>query len=145
MDLIVQILGPQCLRGPMSERDRTRLERVIKDLKVQVTHRGPFRKKFKITHLTQTSADRTLFLTNHDGEEESVAHYFASKYEYHLRFGHLPCIVAGDSSRPVYLPLEVCKVVPGQRYMRKLNERQVRPFPSIRGNYHLILCCRLRT
>ena len=112
----------------MSERDRNRLERVIKDLKVQVIHRGPYRKKFRITGLTRTSADRTLFLTNRDGEEESVAHYFASKYEYPLQFSQLPCVVTGDSSRPVYLPLEVCNVVPGQRYMRKLNERQVRGF-----------------
>uniref|UniRef100_A0A0E0GRX3 Piwi domain-containing protein n=1 Tax=Oryza nivara TaxID=4536 RepID=A0A0E0GRX3_ORYNI len=32
---------------------------------------------------------------------------------------------AGSDSRPTYLPMEVCRIVKGQRYSRKLNECQV--------------------
>ena len=126
--LIAKCLGqssPEALRAPLGERDRVRLERIIKGLKVQVTHRGKFRRKFTILGLTSTPANKTLFLTNRDGVEESVSHYFLSKYGISLSFGHLPCIVSGNETRPVYLPLEVCKIATGQRYMRKLNERQV--------------------
>ncbi|KAL2630171.1 hypothetical protein R1flu_014857 [Riccia fluitans] len=37
----------------------------------------------------------------------------------------LPCLVSGNLERQNYLPMELCDIVPGQRYSRRLNERQV--------------------
>ena len=128
LDTIAKILGkssPIDLKSTLQDKERLLVERMIKDLKVKVIHRGPFRKKFAILKLTKTSADKTLFLRNNDGEEESVSEYFFRKYQMRLVFGHLPCITCLDGKRVVYLPLEVCKVTPGQRFMRRLNEKQV--------------------
>lgn len=101
------------------------MEKTLKGLKVVVTHRGQIRRKFRITKLTSTPAFRTFFSLESTGAENSVAAYFQTKYNQQLYFPHLPCLVVGDPARPVYLPLEVCDILPGQRHLRKLNERQV--------------------
>ena len=40
------------------------------------------------------------------------------------RFPHLPCLHVGNPKRNVYIPMELCETVPGQRCMKKLNEEQ---------------------
>jgi eukaryotic translation initiation factor 2C len=42
-----------------------------------------------------------------------------------LQYVSLPALQAGSDTKPVYLPMEVCKIVAGQRYSKRLNERQV--------------------
>jgi eukaryotic translation initiation factor 2C len=105
-----------------------------------VTHRGQIRRKYRITKLTMTPVNRTVFQFGEapNQREDTVAHYFQSKYNINLYFPHLPCLVVGDPAKAVYLPMEVCEIVQGQRHLRKLNERQVKInlgmvvfFPSI--------------
>ncbi|KAJ8470457.1 hypothetical protein OPV22_024800 [Ensete ventricosum] len=36
-----------------------------------------------------------------------------------------PCFQVGNPQRPNSLPMEVCKIVEGQRYSKRLNERQI--------------------
>ena len=36
----------------------------------------------------------------------------------------MPCLHVGNPTKNTYLPMEVCKVVPGQRCIKKLNEKQ---------------------
>ncbi|TPX31606.1 hypothetical protein SmJEL517_g05103 [Synchytrium microbalum] len=127
VDLIAQILGRNHvaeLRYTLTERDRGKVEKALKGLKIYVTHRGLMKRRFRITRLTTTAANRTMFAFGDKGEEESVSNYFAQKYGHPLQFGNLPCLVVGDPARHVYLPMEVCEIVPGQRHLRKLNERQ---------------------
>lgn len=78
--------------------------------------------------------------------------YFRRRYNILLNYPTLPAIQAGSDKKPVFLPMEVClfkststtlfttlgfvdayngffaqvcRIVPGQRYTKKLNERQV--------------------
>ncbi|XBH82567.1 hypothetical protein VPH35_071191 [Triticum aestivum] len=60
-----------------------------------------------------------------DGVRVSVVQHFKKQYNYTLKYTNWPCLQAGSDSRPIYLPMEVCSIVGGQRYSRKLNERQV--------------------
>ncbi|RVX20120.1 Protein argonaute MEL1 [Vitis vinifera] len=55
----------------------------------------------------------------------SVVQYFRQKYNIVLKYPSWPSLQAGSDSKPIYLPMEVCKIVEGQRYTRKLNDRQV--------------------
>ena len=55
----------------------------------------------------------------------SVLQYFCEKYNIVLQYASLPALQAGSDSNPVYLPMEVCKIAAGQRYTKRLNERQV--------------------
>ncbi|KAL2915988.1 hypothetical protein HK105_204412 [Polyrhizophydium stewartii] len=144
VDIIARLLGKNNgsdLRGPISDKDRAKLEKSLKGVKVVVIHRGQIRRKYRINRFTTTSANRTMFPLNDSGSEESVANYFLAKYKRQLAFAHLPCAVVGDPARPVFLPLEVCEVLEGQRHLRKLNERQTAEMikftcqpPHIRSN-----------
>ncbi|PKU63673.1 Protein argonaute 13 [Dendrobium catenatum] len=65
------------------------------------------------------------FTLDEQEAKKSVAQYFREKYNCVLVYDSLPCIKAGSDSKPKYLPMEVCKIVDGQRYIKKLNDRQV--------------------
>ncbi|KAJ3322581.1 Eukaryotic translation initiation factor 2C [Boothiomyces sp. JEL0866] len=144
VNIAAKILGkhsPLDIRGPLSEKDRQRIEKGVRGLKIVVVHRGQIRRKYKIAKLTTTDSHRTTFPLNESGSEETVANYFLNKYKMELTFPQLPLIVVGESNRPIYLPMEVCEIVPGQRHMKKLNERQTSEMikftcqpPHIRSN-----------
>jgi hypothetical protein len=59
------------------------------------------------------------------GTMKSVTEYFKETYGYVIRHPFLPCLQVGNDQRPNYLPMEVCKIVEGQRYSKRLNERQI--------------------
>ncbi|RKP00133.1 hypothetical protein CXG81DRAFT_5897, partial [Caulochytrium protostelioides] len=167
---IAKILGrssPMDLHYPLTDRDRLKIERSLKGVRIVVRHQGTIRRKYRITRLTTTSAERTLFpldppsaattaaATSGEGASDaaasapdrpaptqiSVKQYFWQRYKMRLHFAHLPCIVAGDPARHIYLPLEACDIIEGQRHLRKLNERQTAEMikftcqpPHIRSN-----------
>jgi len=121
---------------------------MIKGLRIKATHRqlSPS-KTFKIFGLTRTSARDTVFkqLINGEGPkaepvevETNVADYFQEAYRLGLKYPMLPCVIVG---RTAMLPLEVCFVVEGQRYQKKLDERQTADMikftcqpPTVRAN-----------
>jgi eukaryotic translation initiation factor 2C len=129
LDTVISVLGyksPANLYLPMTESDRLKLGRYLRNLKVNVTHRGSFRKKFTVIQLTSEGSNNTRFKKNDNIEEEqTVAEYFLEKYNIKLKYPHLPCVVYQNAAGLAFLPLEVCKIVPGQRHIRKLNEAQV--------------------
>lgn len=126
------------LRGRISDRDVKKLANVFKNVKIMVVHRGTDKQyKYKITNLTPSPASETMF-TNNDGEQVSVASYFQSTYNRRLAAPFLPCVVV---KKDVFLPMEVCQVIPGQRYLKKLNEKQTAEMikftchkPNVRAN-----------
>lgn len=86
-------------------------------------------RSFKIAGLTQKSAREETFkiLTqpadpevSPKEEEIDVASYFKQAYNRILSYPMLPCVRVGK----IVLPIEVCKVVPGQRYPKKLDQAQ---------------------
>jgi eukaryotic translation initiation factor 2C len=134
LNFVARNLGrrmPSELKSPLKQRDVDKCERLLKGVKVVVTHRGEMRRKYKIASLTRSPADETYFMHSRKSEggqtvekEITVADYFQLQYNFQLRFPHLPCLKVGSPQRVVYLPLEVCDIIPGQRYLRKLNEQQ---------------------
>ncbi|TPX63495.1 hypothetical protein SpCBS45565_g06583 [Spizellomyces sp. 'palustris'] len=128
VDVVARILGKgraDDIRQPFNERDRYRVEKTLKNIKVVTTHRGNSKRRWKIAKITTTPTSRTLFPIKEDGgREESVSNYFKERYGVILQYEHFPCLVVGDPAKHVYLPMEVCRVVPGQRVLRKLNEKQ---------------------
>ena len=110
------------LSDRLSEKDIKVLNELLVGYFVVVLHRGQVDRKFKIKQITK-SASAIFFDSNLDGEKQSVADYFAIKYQ-PLQYPHLPCILTGSSKRPVYFPLEVCDFLDGQRHRHKLSERQ---------------------
>ncbi|GBB99127.1 hypothetical protein RclHR1_03420010 [Rhizophagus clarus] len=140
VQLIIKLLGfrtPNDLRRGFSINDYHKVEKYIKNLKIRENHRNQNRRKFKINGLTPEPASRTMFDMG-DGSQIDVKTYFQNTYNRPLEFPSLPCVVV---KRNVYLPIEVCDVIEGQRCMRKLNRRQTdeminfaRQNPGVRTN-----------
>ncbi|PKY15738.1 Piwi-domain-containing protein [Rhizophagus irregularis] len=138
IQMIVKILGlrsPNDLRKGLSDsKDRRKVEKIIKNLRISDNHIPENRRNFKIEKLTRSSASDTTINRN----KIDVETYFQKKYKKRLLYPFLPCVVVGKN---YYLPIEVCDVIPGQQHIRKLNEIQTADMikftcqpPSARAN-----------
>ncbi|KAL9595041.1 MAG: hypothetical protein Q9179_005141 [Wetmoreana sp. 5 TL-2023] len=52
--------------------------------------------------------------------------YYAKKYNIHLQYPRLPVVKTTRGKKDVVFPMELCHMIPGQRYPYKLNENQTR-------------------
>ncbi|CAB5388446.1 unnamed protein product [Rhizophagus irregularis] len=137
--MIAKILGFRSLNDlckELSDKDRQKVEKRIKNLKISDNHSPENQQKFKIRKLTQTSASHTM--VDVDGSNINVKTYFQNMYNRRLLYPFLPCIVVREN---IYLPIEVCDVIPEQRYMQILDTRLAdemtnfaRQNPNIRAN-----------
>ncbi|KAL1922369.1 uncharacterized protein VTP21DRAFT_9908 [Calcarisporiella thermophila] len=124
IDYVASVLGrprDALFRG-ISGPDLSRIERSVKGLVIMVTHRGEMRPKFKITKLSPAPADRMMFADKESGKKMNVAEYFMQRYNRRLEYPMLPCVMV---RKDVFLPMEVCSVLPEQRITRKLADRQL--------------------
>ena len=105
-------------------KERGPIEHFLRACRIEVTHRGGENKRrYKVVGLSADSAEQTFF-EDQDGQTPSVADYFAIKYNITLKYPKLPCLVVGSTQKSVFMPIEVCRIPPGQRYMRKLDGMQ---------------------
>ncbi|CAG8516305.1 10444_t:CDS:10 [Funneliformis caledonium] len=141
VNIVAKILGrrtPEDLRRGLNVKDHFVIERFLKNVRINVIHRGEAaaRRRFKIDQITPKSALETTF--DSEGAITNVAEYFQQRYNKRLNYPFLPCVVV---ARKVYLPMEVCEIIKGQRYIRKLNGKQTADMikftcqpPHIRAN-----------
>ncbi|KAL6637130.1 hypothetical protein ACP70R_024702 [Stipagrostis hirtigluma subsp. patula] len=122
LDFAVEYLNIRDTSRRLSDQDRIKLKKALKGVRVVVTHRRDKAISYKITGITSAALNELTF--DQDGTRVSVVQYFKQQYNYSLKCTHWPCLQAG-TNKPVYLPMEVCNIREGQRYSRKLNERQV--------------------
>ncbi|KAF9927987.1 hypothetical protein BGZ67_007217, partial [Mortierella alpina] len=128
IDIVISILNlrsPNDLRRSGANFNWKRVERAIKNLRISVRHRTTASTRtFKIQKLSPTSARETLFSrdTTLATDSISVEDYFQQTYHMGLTYPLLPCVVIGPRTM---LPMEVCMVVPAQRYTKKLDQAQV--------------------
>nr|CDM81779.1 unnamed protein product [Triticum aestivum] len=106
------------------------IKKALRGLRVEVTHRGQMRRKYRIAGLTKDSARELRFQLS-TGETKTVRDYFRETYKLQLRYDFLRCLQVGTEQKPNYLPIEVCNIVPGQRYQKKLDDGQVSKMMSI--------------
>ncbi|XP_064383428.1 protein argonaute-2-like [Halichondria panicea] len=124
---VMELSSIECQNRPLSDSQRVKFAKEIKGLKVEVTHTGPIRRKYRVCNVTRRPASAQTFpLTVESGDtyDCSVWTYFKEKHKLELRYPHLPCLQVGQEKKHTYLPLEVCNLVPGQRCIKKLSEMQ---------------------
>ncbi|KAG7278782.1 hypothetical protein CRUP_019088 [Coryphaenoides rupestris] len=112
---------------PLTDSHRVKFTKEIKGLKVEVTHCGSMRRKYRVCNVTRRPASHQTFplqLENGQTVERTVAQYFREKYNLQLKYPHLPCLQVGQEQKHTYLPLEVCNIVAGQRCIKKLTDNQ---------------------
>ncbi len=114
-------------KRPLTDSQRVKFTKEIKSLKIEITHCGQMRRKYRVCNVTRRPAQMQSFplqLDNGQTVECTVAKYFLDKYKMKLRFPHLPCLQVGQEHKHTYLPLEVCNIVQGQRCVKKLTDMQ---------------------
>ena len=114
-------------RKPLTDSQRVKFTKEIRGLKIEITHCGAMRRKYRVCNVTRRPAQMQSFplqLDNGQTVECTVAKYFLDKYKIKLRFAHLPCLQVGQEHKHTYLPLEVCNIVQGQRCIKKLTDMQ---------------------
>uniref|UniRef100_A0A8C1ZIC1 Argonaute RISC catalytic component 3a n=1 Tax=Cyprinus carpio TaxID=7962 RepID=A0A8C1ZIC1_CYPCA len=95
---------------PLTDSHRVKFTKEIKGLKVEVTHCGTMRRKYRVCNVTRRPASHQTFplqLENGQTVERTVAQYFREKYSLQLKYPHLPCLQVGQEQKHTYLPLEV--------------------------------------
>lgn len=124
IDFVTQLLNRDVSR-PLSDADRVKIKKALRGVKVEVTHRGNMRRKYRISGLTSQATRELTFPVDERGTMKSVVEYFRETYGFVIQHIQWPCLQVGNTQRPNYLPMEVCKIVEGQRYSKRLNERQI--------------------
>ncbi|KAG0484991.1 hypothetical protein HPP92_009070 [Vanilla planifolia] len=128
IDFVVQLLARdfrEVSSRPLSDSDRVKIKKALRGVKVEVTHRGNMRRKYRISGLTSQATRELTFPVDERGTMKSVVQYFQETYGFTIQHTNWPCLQVGNQQRPNYLPMEVCKIVEGQRYSKRLNERQI--------------------
>ncbi|MBW01334.1 Protein argonaute-1, partial [Eschrichtius robustus] len=94
---------------PLTDSQRVRFTKEIKGLKVEVTHCGQMKRKYRVCNVTRRPASHQTFplqLESGQTVECTVAQYFKQKYNLQLKYPHLPCLQVGQEQKHTYLPLE---------------------------------------
>ncbi|XP_045814112.1 protein argonaute 16 isoform X1 [Trifolium pratense] len=124
------LLTNQSVREPRYI-DWAKAKRMLKNLRVRATHRN---QEFKISGLSEKPCIQQLFsLKMKNGEDSNaektvdvtVYEYFAKHRGIELTSSaYLPCLDVGKPNRPIFLPLELCSLLPLQRYTKALSPVQ---------------------
>ncbi|KAA8535033.1 hypothetical protein F0562_030036 [Nyssa sinensis] len=125
IEFVTQILGKDVCSRPLSDADRIKVKKALRGVKVEVTHRGNMRRKYRISGLTSQPTRELIFPVDEEKNMKSVVEYFQEMYGFTIQHSHLPCLQVGNQRKVNYLPMEACKIVEGQRYSKKLNEKQI--------------------
>nr|CAB3459881.1 unnamed protein product [Digitaria exilis] len=125
IDFVAQLLNRDISVRPLSDSDCVKIKKALRGVKVEVTHRGNMRRKYRISGLTSQATRELSFPIDDQGTVKTVLQYFLETYGFSIQHSSLPCLQVGNQQRPNYLPMEVCKIVEGQRYSKRLNEKQI--------------------
>ncbi|KAL3642288.1 hypothetical protein CASFOL_013103 [Castilleja foliolosa] len=102
--------------------------RTLKNLRMKTNH---LRKDFKIIGLSEKSCKEQKFALKVRGGasdltiETTVYDYFVKTRGIELKYSaDLPCINAGRPNKPTFFPIEICSLIPLQRYRKELTVYQ---------------------
>ncbi|XP_051214565.1 protein argonaute 4B [Lolium perenne] len=110
--------------------DWPKAKRALKNLRIKA---APGNSEFKVVGLSDRKCNEQTFpwrqRNGNNGDtnivEITVSDYFLRHKGIELRYsGNFPCIHAGRSKRPTYFPVELCTLVPLQRYTKALSTLQ---------------------
>ncbi|KAJ4845702.1 Protein argonaute PNH1 [Turnera subulata] len=106
IDFIAQILSKDVYSRPLSDEDRVKVKKALRGVKVEVTHRGNVRRKYRISGLTTQPTGELIFPLDEQMNMKSVVEYFQEMYGYTIQYTHLPCLQVGNQKKVNYLPME---------------------------------------
>uniref|UniRef100_A0A803LZQ6 Uncharacterized protein n=1 Tax=Chenopodium quinoa TaxID=63459 RepID=A0A803LZQ6_CHEQI len=129
--LIGFLLANQNVQDPY-KLDWVKAKRTLKNLRVSVK---PGNTEWRICGLSEDICNNQRFtLRRRSGERDgdnfvetelTVSEYFAQYRKIKLDYsGYLPCVNVAKPKRPIYIPIELCSLLPLQRYTKALTVHQ---------------------
>lgn len=116
---------------PFEPQKRKRILRELKMLKIQVTH-APVQRTYKISDIGAVGCDRQTFPITDETTKKTtqctVQNYFKQRYGINLRYPKLNCLKVGPVNRNIFIPIEFCKLIGGQKVLKKLSDRETATF-----------------
>jgi eukaryotic translation initiation factor 2C len=107
IQFVCDLLNRDISSRPLSDADRVKIKKALRGVKVEVTHRGNMRRKYRISGLTAVATRELTFPVDERNTQKSVVEYFHETYGFRIQHTQLPCLQVGNSNRPNYLPMEV--------------------------------------
>ncbi|KAJ6829192.1 protein argonaute 16-like [Iris pallida] len=107
--------------------DWTKAKRMLKNMRIQTTHN---KMEFKIIGISDLPCNQQCFpMKVRDGvdgqtQDITVYDYFYQKKIELTWSAYVPCLDVGKPKRPNYLPVELCCLLPLQRYTKALSSLQ---------------------
>ncbi|KAG9439845.1 hypothetical protein H6P81_020010 [Aristolochia fimbriata] len=105
----------------LTAEERKEVEKALKNVRVFVCHRDTDQ-RYRIYGLTDKTAESLKF-RDRDGRELRLVEYFKEQYNYDIEYRNLPCLQI-SRSKPCYLPMELCVVCEGQKFLSRLSDDQ---------------------
>ncbi|KAI9101129.1 Piwi domain-containing protein [Phlyctochytrium arcticum] len=99
---------------------RAKLVTEFKGANVCTTHRGDMKMRFKIGSFSREDANNYFFEV--DGVRKSLAQYFKDQYNITLKYPNFPVVLKPNGKSA--FPMELLRMVPSQRFEKKLNGDQ---------------------
>ncbi|WVZ72608.1 hypothetical protein U9M48_021039 [Paspalum notatum var. saurae] len=124
IDFVQNILKIDLLDRNLIKPEYEKLLRALRGVKVEATHRGGARRRYRISGLS-VKPTKDLSFEASCGATKTVVDYFRERYNLELKHKFLPCLNVGSEQKLCYVPIEVCKIVPRQCYQKKLEGSQV--------------------
>uniref|UniRef100_A0ACD5UBX9 Uncharacterized protein n=1 Tax=Avena sativa TaxID=4498 RepID=A0ACD5UBX9_AVESA len=121
---VSEFLGRTDLSRPLSHKEYAKIEIALKGIQVETIHQPDKIMKYRIKGLTVVPLKELMFSVGDEDIMTTIADYYQSRYNRNLEYIHWPCLQCGVSGREIFLPMEVCKVMQGQRYRQKLSTTQ---------------------
>lgn len=105
----------------LSEEERKEVDKVLKNIRVFVCHRETAQ-RYRVYGLTEDVTENLRF-PDRDGKNLRLVNYFKSHYNHDIQFRNLPCLQL-SRNKPCYLPMELCVICEGQKFLGKLSDEQ---------------------
>ncbi|KAF5183103.1 argonaute [Thalictrum thalictroides] len=113
-------LSQRKTRGLLGE-EKKEVEKALKNIRIFVCHRETDQ-RYRVFSLTDESTEN-LWFRDRDGKNLRIVDYFKEHYNHDIQFRNLPCLQI-SRSKPCYLPMELCVVCEGQKFLGKLSDDQ---------------------
>ncbi|KQK14411.1 protein argonaute 7 [Brachypodium distachyon] len=105
----------------LAQEERRDVEKALRNIRVFVCHRET-NQRYHVHSLTEETTENLKF-RDRSGKDLMVMDYFKEQYNHDIQFRNLPCLQIGRS-KPCYVPMELCVVCEGQKFLGKLSDEQ---------------------
>ncbi|EOA33574.1 hypothetical protein CARUB_v10019715mg [Capsella rubella] len=105
----------------LSLEEKREVEKALKNIRVFVCHRETVQ-RYRVYGLTEEITEN-LWFPDRDGKHLRLMSYFKDHYGYEIQYKNLPCLQI-SRARPCYLPMELCMICEGQKFLGKLSDDQ---------------------